>query len=58
MARLEQALETLEPWRSALLEGRADLPAPLREVVDEFRVEIGRSVGQIADGLKTIAERS
>lgn len=57
MARLEEAMARLEPWRGTMLEGRSDLPAPLRSVVNEFRVEIGRSVGQIADGLKTIADR-
>ena len=58
LARVDEALERLEPWRGPLLEGKAGLPEPLRRVVDEFRLEIADDIGRIAEGLQSIAGRA
>ena len=56
-AQLGAALSALEPWRAVLLDGRsgADLPAPIRAMLDAVRRELAEHLGQIADSLQGAA---
>ncbi|MGE3108473.1 MAG: hypothetical protein AB7O77_08990 [Phycisphaerales bacterium] len=61
-AHLAVLLEKLEPWHAVLLSrggaADADLPMPLREILDRVRVDLKRDLSFVASALRSVAQRA
>ncbi len=61
-AHLAVLLEKLEPWHAVLLArggaGDAELPLPLRQVLDRVRIDLKRDLSFVASALRSVADRT
>lgn len=58
MLRLDELVTRLEPWRPLLLEGATDVPAPIRDLIQSVRTELGADLRTIAAAMSDVSTRA